>query len=216
VALYRSHLAGKRVLILLDNARDAEQVGPLLPGASTCLVLVTSRNQLTGLTVQGARPLLVDLLSVDEARQLLAGRLGEPRVAAEPDATAEIIQRCVRLPLALSIVAARAAVHPTFPLATFAAELRDTRNRLDALAGGDATTDVRAVFSWSYHALRHDAASMFRLLGLHPGPDITAAAAASLAALPLPRVRVLLGELARANLIVEHVPGRYTFHDLLR
>ena len=137
-------------------------------------------------------------------------------MAAEPDATAEIIQRCVRLPLALSIVAARAAVHPTFPLATFAAELRDTRNRLDALAGGDATTDVRAVFSWSYHALRHDAASMFRLLGLHPGPDITAAAAASLAALPLPRVRVLLGELARANLIVEHVPGRYTFHDLLR
>jgi len=216
-ARYRSELAGKRMLVLLDNARDAEQVRPLLPGALTCLVLVTSRNQLTGLTAaEGARPLVVDLLTIDEARQLLAGRLGEPRVAAEPHATAEIIACCARLPLALSIVAARAATLPRFPLATFAAELRDARDRLDVLSGDDPTTDVRAVLSWSYDALGEPAARLFRLLGLHPGPDVATPAAASLAAVALPHARRLLGELAGANLIVEHTPGRYTFHDLLR
>jgi DNA-binding SARP family transcriptional activator/tetratricopeptide (TPR) repeat protein len=217
IALYRSRLAGKRILILLDNACDADQVRPLLPGSPTSMVVVTSRNQLTSLAVvEGARPLTVDLLSVEEARHLLAARIGQPRIAAEPDATAEIITSCARLPLALSIVAARAAAHPTFPLATLAEELRDTGSRLDALAGEDAATDVRAVLSWSYHALSDPAARLFRLLGLHPGPDIAAPAAASLAALPLPQTRRLLGELARANLIVEHTPGRYSFHDLLR
>jgi DNA-binding SARP family transcriptional activator len=216
-ALYRSRLAGTRMLILLDNARDAEQVRPLLPGAPTCLVVVTSRSQLTGLTItEGARPLIVDLLTVEEARQLLAARLGHPRVAVEPDATTEIIECCARLPLALSIVAARAAAHTTFPLTTFAAELRDARSRLDALAGDDPLTDVRSVFSWSYHALTPDAARLFRLLGLPPGPDITAPAVASLTALPLHKARPLLAELARTNLIVEHTPGRYAFHDLLR
>jgi DNA-binding SARP family transcriptional activator/tetratricopeptide (TPR) repeat protein len=216
-ALYRSRLAGKRALILLDNARDADQVRPLLPGSPTCLVLVTSRNQLAGLTVvEGARPLIVDLLTVDEARQLLAARLGRPRVAAEPDATAEIITSCARLPLALSIVAARAAARPTFPLAAFAAELHDAHSRLEALADEDPATDVRAMFSWSYDSLTPGAAHVFRLLGLHPGPDITAPAAASLAALPLRHTRTLLAELARATLILEHAPGRYTLHDLLR
>jgi tetratricopeptide (TPR) repeat protein len=215
-ALYRSRLAGKRMLILLDNARDADQVRPLLPASPTCLVLVTSRNQLTGLTVQGARPLIVDLLTVEEARQLLAARLGEPRLAAEPHAVDEIIESCSRLPLALSIVAARAAEHATFPLATFAAELRHAGGRLDVLSSDDAHTDVRAVFSCSYQAVTPDAARLFRLLGLHPGPDLSGPAAASLAALSLPHVRILLAELARANLIVEHAPGRYTFHDLLR
>jgi DNA-binding SARP family transcriptional activator/tetratricopeptide (TPR) repeat protein/DNA-binding XRE family transcriptional regulator len=216
VALYRSRLADKQMLILLDNARDADQVRPLLPGSPTSMVVVTSRNHLAGLLVESARPLLVDLLTAEEARQLLASRLGEPRVAAEPDATTEIIESCARLPLALSIVAAHAAIHPTFALATFAEELRDNHHRLDALAGEDVTTDVRAVFSWSYQALTAEGARLFRLLGLHPGPDIAAAAAASLAALPRAETRRLLGELARANLIVEHTPGRYTFHDLLR
>jgi DNA-binding SARP family transcriptional activator len=217
VALYRSQLAGKRMLVLLDNARDADQVRPLLPGSGASLVVVTSRNHLTGLTVvEGARPLLVDLPTAGEARQLLAARLGHSRVAAEPDATAEIITSCARLPLALSIVAARAAAHPTFPLATLAKELRGAHGRLDALASDGTDTDVRAVFSWSYHALTHRAARLFRLLGLHPGPDIAVPAAASLAALPLPQVRALLGELAGANLIAEHTPRRYTFHDLLR
>jgi DNA-binding SARP family transcriptional activator/tetratricopeptide (TPR) repeat protein len=216
IALYRSRLAGKRMLILLDNARDTDQVRPLLPGSGTSLVVVTSRKHLTSLTVvEGARPLLVDLLTAAEARQLLAGRLGEPRVAAEPDAITEIIESCARLPLALSIVAARATLHPTFPLAAFAEELRDTHGRLDALAGED-DTDVRAVFSWSYRSLSDPAARLFRLHGLHPGADITEPAVASLAAVPRRQARQLLAELTRANLIVEHTPGRYTCHDLLR
>jgi tetratricopeptide (TPR) repeat protein len=217
VALYRSRMNGRRMLVLLDNARDADQVRPLLPGTPACLVLVTSRNRLAGLTVtDGARPLLLDLLTEAEAQDLLAGRLGGSRVAAEPDAVAGIIASCARLPLALSIVAARAAVHPTFPLAAFAEELRDARGRLDALADDDPAADLRAVFSWSYQAVSDPAARLFRLLGLHPGPDLAALAAASLAAVPTGEVRRLLGELARANLIVEHSPGRYTFHDLLR
>lgn len=216
-ALYRSLLADKRMLIVLDNARDMTQVRPLLPGNPTCLVLVTSRNQLSGLiAAESAHPMPLDLLSLPEARELLARRLGHDRLVAEPDAVEQIITRCARLPLALAIVAARAATHPHFPLTTLANELRDAGDRLDALAGDDPHADIRAVFSWSCHTLTPDAARLFRLLGLHPGPDLTAAAAASLAALPMHRVAPLLTELAWANLIVEHVPGRYVLHDLLR
>jgi tetratricopeptide (TPR) repeat protein len=216
-ALYRSRLAARRMLILLDNARDADQVRPLLPGSGPSVAVVTSRNQLAGLTaVEGARPILVDLPTIDEARQLLAGRLGYRRLAAEPEATDEIIARCARLPLALSIVAARAAVHPRFPIAALAAELREAHSELDALAGDDALTDVRTVFSWSYRTLTGPAAGLFLLLGLNPGPDLTAPAAASLAALPVAEVRPLLAELTRANLVTEHVAGRYSCHDLLR
>lgn len=190
---------------------------PLLPGAPTCLVLVTSRNQLSGLVAaEGAHPITLDLLTEDEARQLLTRRLGADRVAAEPDAVTEIITACARLPLALAIVAARAATEPHLPLHTLADQLRDSSDRLEALRTDDPATDVRAVLSWSYQALTPAAARLFRLLGLHPGPDTSAAAAASLAALPLPEARSLLGELTRANLLSEHVPGRYTFHDLLR
>jgi tetratricopeptide (TPR) repeat protein len=217
VALYRSYLAGRRMLVVLDNARDTAQVRPLLPGAPTCLVLVTSRNQLSGLVAaDGAHPITLDLLLLEEARELLTRRLGADRVAAEPDAVAEIIVHCARLPLALAIVAARAATHPHRPLHTLASEMRETRDRLDMLTTDDPHTDVRAVFSWSYQALTPEAARLFRLLGLHPGPGISAPAAASLAALPVSRVRPLLAELAGAHLIVEPTPGRYTFHDLLR
>jgi tetratricopeptide (TPR) repeat protein len=216
-ALYRSQLAGKRVLVVLDNARDTAQVRPLLPGAPTCLVLVTSRNQLTGLiAADSARPITLDLLTDDEARQLLARRLGADRVAAEPDAVAEIITGCAHLPLALALVAARAAIRPHLGLPLLAEELRDTQDRWQALAGDDPTTDVRVVFSWSHRALTQDAARLFRLLGLHPGPDLSAPAAASLAGVPASTVRPLLGELTRASLLVEHTPGRYSFHDLLR
>jgi tetratricopeptide (TPR) repeat protein len=216
-ALYRSLVAGKRMLVVLDNARDAEQVRPLLPGAPTCLVVVTSRNQLTSLVAsEGAYPLTLDLLTADEARELLVRRLGAHQVAEEPQAVDNIIALCARLPLALVIVAARAATHPAFPLTTLAAELHNAGARLDALDAGDPTTNMRAVFSWSYKTLAPDAASLFRLLGLHPGPDVSAAAAASLAALPLSGVSPLLAELTWANLLVEHSPGRYTFHDLLR
>jgi tetratricopeptide (TPR) repeat protein len=214
-ALYRSQLAGKRMLVVLDNARDTGQVRPLLPGAPTCLVLVTSRNRLTSLVAaEGAHPLTLDLLTDDEARELLTRRLGPDRVAAEPQAVEQIISACVRLPLALAIAAARAA-QTRFPLTVLAAELADAQGRLGVLDAGDAATQVRAVFSWSYTTLSPPAARLFRLLGLHPGPDLSAAAAASLAGLPPAETGRLLAELTRASLTTEHTPGRYSFHDLL-
>jgi DNA-binding SARP family transcriptional activator len=215
--LYRSLLAGKRVLVVLDNARSADQVRPLLPGSPGCLAVVTSRDQLAGLVAaEGARPLPLDLLTTADARELLTQRLGEARVAAEPEAVGDIIAACARLPLALTIAASRAATSPGFPLAAVAAELGEACCALDPFHGGDHATDVRAVFSWSYRALSPEAARLFRLLGLHPGPDVAAAAAASLAAVPPGQVRALLTELTRAHLLAEHVPGRYAFHDLLR
>jgi tetratricopeptide (TPR) repeat protein len=215
--LYRSMLAGKRVLVLLDNALDVEQVRPLLPGSAGCVVLVTSRGQLTGLvTADGARSLRVGLVSEDEARELLAGRLGADRVYAEPHAVNEIIARCARLPLGLALAAARGEACPELPLASLAAELGATADSLDGFEAADAATDVRTVFSWSYRALSPDAARLFRLLGAHPGPHIAPSAAASLAAHPPRRVREMLTSLTRAHLVVEYVPGRYTMHDLLR
>jgi tetratricopeptide (TPR) repeat protein/transcriptional regulator with XRE-family HTH domain len=215
--LYRSLLSGRRVLIVLDNARDERQVRPLLPASAVSLVLVTSRNQLGGLAAaDGARLISLDVLSHAEAVQLLTGRLGADRAAAEPAAVREIASLCACLPLALTVTAARASATPRFPLATLAAELADSADRLDALDAGDPAASVRAVFSWSARQLSTEAARMFRLLGLHPGPDISVPAAASLAAAGEPQARRLLHELARAHLITEHVPGRYAFHDLLR
>ncbi|MEV6237869.1 BTAD domain-containing putative transcriptional regulator [Lentzea sp. NPDC051838] len=210
-SLFRSALADKRVLVLLDNARDADQIRPLLPGSPGCLVLVTSRNRLAGLVAtHGAYPLALDLLSTGEAHDLLVDRLGLDRLRAEPDVADEIIRRCAGLPIALTIVAARVAC-TSFPLRAIAAELR---GGLDPFDGGDSATDVRAVFSWSYHALAPAPARLFRLLGLHPGPDVSLAAAASLCGDA--QVRPLLAELTRAHLLTEHQPGRYVFHDLLR
>jgi tetratricopeptide (TPR) repeat protein len=214
-ARYRSLLAGRRVLVLLDNARDADQVRPLLPGSPGCSVVVTSRNRLLSLIADGAHPLTVGLFTETDARLLLARRLGEDRVAADPQAVQQIIARCARLPLALSIVAARAA-YPDFPLTDLAEELRDAEGHLPTLDTGEAATSVTAAFSWSYQRLTDPAARLFRLLGLHPGPDITAPAAASLAATPVPAARRMLAELADANLITRHAPGRFTFHNLLR
>lgn len=215
--LYRSLLADRRVLVVLDNARDAEQVRPLLPGAAGCLVLVTSRSQLGSLVaVDGAHPVTLDLLSDAEAWQLLACRLGSDRVSADPAAVDEIVTRCARLPLALAVVAARAATHPRFPLALLAAELRDLQGGLAAFSGEDGVSDVRTVLSWSYRSLTEPAARLFRLLGLHPGADIGTASAASLAGVPVAQVKPLLTELARAHLLSERLPGRFTFHDLLR
>ncbi|HET8658402.1 MAG TPA: BTAD domain-containing putative transcriptional regulator [Micromonosporaceae bacterium] len=216
-ALYRTLVADRKMLVVLDNARDVDQVRPLLSGAAGCLVLVTSRDQLTSLVAaEGAHFLPLDLLTPDEARDLLTQRLGAHRVDAEPDAVDEIINHCARLPLALAIVAARAATHPALQLAALAGQLRVGGHRLDALTTGHPTTDIQAVFAWSYRILTPAAARLFRLLGLHPGPDISIAAAASLAGTPPPLTGPLLAELAQANLIVEHTPGRYAFHDLLR
>ena len=215
-ALYRSVLAGKRILVVLDNARDADQVRPLLPGTPGCLVVVTSRNEMPGLlATTGAHPLTVDLLTAAESRQLLACRIGADRLDIDSDATDEMIARCGRLPLALAIAAARAASRPDFTLAALAGQLRDNRNRLDAFTAGDPATDVRAVFSWSYLALGSPAARLFRLLGLHPGPSIGVSTAASLAGVPPESTRALLAGLTRAHLIAEPTPDRYVLHDLL-
>jgi DNA-binding SARP family transcriptional activator len=215
--LYRSLLAGRRMLILLDNARDAEQVLPLLPGSGNCLVVVTSRSGLTRLvTSHGAHPLDLDLPTMAEARDMLLDRLRPARSATTDPAVDQIVTRCARLPLALAIVAARAATHPAFPLAAIANELAHAPDWLTTFAGGDAASDVQTVFSWSYRTLSPDAARLFRLLGLHPGPHASAAAAASLAGLPLAEVRRLLAELATAHVLTEDPIGRYYFHDLLR
>jgi tetratricopeptide (TPR) repeat protein/transcriptional regulator with XRE-family HTH domain len=216
-ALYRSLVADRKILIVLDNARDGQQVRPLLPPSPGSLVLVTSRSQLTGLAAaDGARLLSLDVLPHAEAVQLLTARIGATRAAAEPAAVAEIATRCACLPLAMAVAAARAVARPGFPLSALAAELRDNAGRLEALDSGDPSASVRAVFSWSYQQLSTESARMFRLLGLHPGPAISVPAAASLAARDEPAARRLLSELTRAHLIAEHVPGRYAFHDLLR
>jgi tetratricopeptide (TPR) repeat protein len=216
-ALYRTMVSGRRILIVLDNARDAAQVRPLLPGTPTSLVLVTSRNQLLSLVAaDGAKLLEIDLLPPDEARTLLASRLGMKRVVGEPGAVDEIVDACAGLPLALSIVSARAAVNPRLSLAELAEELRETRGGLDGLNVGDKQTDVRDVFSWSYHALSAPAGRLFRLLAVHAGPDIGAFAAASLAGIPVAQARTSLAELTSAHLLTERSRGRFAFHDLLR
>ncbi|MFD3581709.1 BTAD domain-containing putative transcriptional regulator [Streptomyces sp. NPDC058683] len=218
--LYRGLLAGRRMLVLLDNARDAEQVRAFLPDSPGCFTLVTSRNRLSGLiALEGARSLVLDVLPAAECRRLLARRTGAERVMSEPLAVDEIVSRCARLPLALVIVAARAAIEPRLGLARLAAELRDAQDSpdgLDSFGDEDTRADIRAVFSWSYGTLSPQAARMFRLLGVHPGPDISVAAAASLAGLPLQHAGRLLTVLADSCLVTEYSRGRYVLHDLLR
>jgi len=217
IGLYRSVLADKRILIVLDNARDPEQVRPLLPGAAGCMVLITSRSRLTDLiALDGAIPLTVDLLTTAEARELLSRRLGPARVTSEQAAADELIGLCARLPLAVNIAASRALARPRAPLSSLAAELRDTRRRLDLLSAGTGAANLRAVFSWSCQTLSSPTARMFRLLGVHPGPDISIAAAASLAAAGRDQARRALDELTAAHLLTEHAHGRYRLHDLLR
>jgi DNA-binding SARP family transcriptional activator/tetratricopeptide (TPR) repeat protein len=216
-ALYRSTLAGKRMLILLDNARDAGQVRPLLPGSAACPVLITSRSLLTGLVAaEGAHPLSLDVLSEEEACELLTRQLGARRVDAEPEAALALARLCAGLPLALAVAAARADARPGMPLATLAAELHSARGRLDALETGDAASSVREVFSWSCRQLSGLASRMFRLLGVHPGPDIAAPAAASLLGVAVPEARGALAELNRAQLLTEQAGGRFACHDVLR
>jgi tetratricopeptide (TPR) repeat protein/transcriptional regulator with XRE-family HTH domain len=215
-AMYRSLVADQKMLIVLDNAWDEQQVRPLLPASPASVVVVTSRNQLSGLAAAGARLLSLDVLTQAEAIRLLTARVGHAAAAAEPEAIAGIADLCACLPLAVAVAGARAAGRPRFPISALAAELRGAADRLDALDAGDPAASVRAVFSWSYQQLSAEAARMFRLLGLHPGPDISALAAASLAGRSESETRRLLAELTRAHLITEHVSGRFAFHDLLR
>lgn len=215
-ALFRSLVADRRILIVLDNARDAEQVRPLLPGGKDCLVLVTSRDALAGLVVSdAATPLPVTEPPVSDCRRLLANRLGPDRVA-DTEAADGLIEACVRLPLALSIMAARAATDPELGLAELTERLRDERSALDALDAGDAAADLRAVLSWSYRTLSAAAAGAFRLLGLYPGVNFPATAVAGLLGVPVADARVRIEELEAAHLVERRGTDRYTFHDLLR
>lgn len=215
---YQILLNGKRMLILLDNAFSADQVRPLLPpGTSSCFVLVTSRDRLTGLVVaQGANPLIVDTLPESEARALLATRLGRQRLETEPDAVAELLTYCAGLPLALRIVSGHAQVNPQLSLAALATELRDDDTRLGALDNADPAASLPAVLSWSYNALPIEQTRVFTLLGIATGPDISLAAAANLTNLPTSEANVILQALERASLVHQHKPGRYQMHDLIR
>ncbi|GAA4620388.1 hypothetical protein GCM10023196_004170 [Actinoallomurus vinaceus] len=219
VAMHRSLLADKRVLIVLDNAHDVEQIRPLLPGSPGSLVVATSRNPLTGLAVaQGAQLLTLDLFPPATAKEVLRRRLGAARVAAEPEAVEQIIRLSGRLPLALALLSARAVAHPDFPLASIADDLRRTRGRrghLDVFGAAGGAADARSVFSWSYRRLSPPARRMFRLLSLRPGPDVTAAAAAGLLDVQPEEASRLIAELTGTSLFAEDRPGRYFCHPLV-
>ncbi|MFK3984263.1 BTAD domain-containing putative transcriptional regulator [Micromonospora sp. NPDC050397] len=216
-ARYRSRLSGRRVLVLLDNARDSDQVRPLLPAARGCLVIVTSRNRMTSLvTREGARYLQVDRLTGAESRQLLINRLGTRRATGDPDSLDKIVTLCAGLPLALAIVAARVALNPALPLSAVVSAVSAPSARLDALSSVDSSDDVRSVFSWSYHALNPSTAQVFRALAVHPGPGISLESVASVAGVGRQQARRLLMELVTANLLDESQSGRYVLHDLLR
>ncbi len=217
LGLYRSLLARKRMLIVLDNARNAAQVRPLLPGSPTCRVIVTSRDQLRGLTVtEAARPLTVNTLTGAEARQLLTRRLGSARLAADRHAVDQIISSCAGLPLALCIVAARTELRPDLPLARIATDLA-AQPSLDAFTDlADPAADIRAAFSWSYRQLDSDAARTFRLAGLHPGLDLEPHAIAAAGGTTPELAARALRALARGSLIQAARQDRYIMNHLLR
>ncbi len=212
--LYRSRLAGRRVLVLLDNARDGEQVRPLLPGDPGCAAVVTSRDTLAGLVAaDGARRLNLDALPLDDAVGLLRSLIGL-RADGEPQAVAELAGLCARLPLALRIAAELAAGRPSVAVADLVAEL--TGGQLDCLDAGEARADVRTVFSWSFRQLPGDVASAFALTGLHPSEDLDVYAAAALTGTTAVQAHRVLDRLNRASLVQAVGPGRYGMHDLLR
>jgi hypothetical protein len=216
-ARYRTETTGRRMLVVLDNAASVDQLRPLLPGTGSCAVVVTSRDSLAGLVaVHGAYRLDLDLLPETDARTLLRRLIG-PRVDAEPAAVATLADQCARLPLALRVAAELASSRPTTPIADLVGELADQQRRLDLLdAGGDPHAAVTTVFSWSLQHLNAAAERGFRLLGLHPGPDLDSYATAALLDADLDQARRVLGHLARAHLIFATGPGRYGMHDLLR
>lgn len=215
--LYRTMVADRKMLVVLDNAVQAEQVRPLLPGSPGCLVLVTSRDRLTPLVAkEGAHRIVVDVLNPDEARALLVRMIGGERTRAEPDAVAELAKACAHLPLALRIVAANLASLPHTRLRNYTDELQRRGRLSELVVEGDDAGAVRAAFDLSYDALRPEARQAFRLLGLVPGPDFTAEVAAALVGGDVTEARKLLDKLAAAHLVHEHAAGRYLFHDLLR
>ncbi|WP_432934598.1 tetratricopeptide repeat protein [Microbispora sp. CA-135349] len=217
VGLYRSLVAGRRMLIVLDNVRDVSQADPLLPGSRTCAVVLTSRRHLVGIAANhGAVPVNLDALDEADARRLLTRHLGAGRLEAEPEAVADMLAHCAGMPLALAILAARAALAPQLPLAALAAELEDATARLEMLDTEDGTASVRGAFATSFQALTAEAAEMLALTALAPGPDFGVEAAAALTALPVAQARGLLRRLEESFLIHRHVAGRWRMHDLVR
>ncbi|MEW2288562.1 tetratricopeptide repeat protein [Streptomyces sp. NPDC047841] len=216
-AVFRERTASLRLIVVLDNARDPDQVRPLLPASAGCLTIVTSRSRLTGLAVaEGARLVSLDVWTPPEALAALAARIGQERCRAEPEAATELVELCGYLPLAVAVVGAQLSAAPRMPLRLGVRELRQAIPRLDALTGDDRRADVRAVFSWSYRALTPEAARFFRHLAVHPGPAVSAQAAASLAGVPMPAARRHLRELTTASLLSRDAAGRYVLHDLVR
>jgi tetratricopeptide (TPR) repeat protein/transcriptional regulator with XRE-family HTH domain len=215
-AMFRSVLAGKRVLMILDNAASTDQVRPLLPGTSGCLVLVTSRHRLSGLAARhGAGRITLSSLDPGSAVTLLTGMTGQQWTRRDPDACLDLARLCGFLPLGLRIAAERARTGSK-SLTSLITDLIDERDRLDLLTTDDESTSVRAVFSWSYHALEPQAAKLFRLLGLHPGSDFSVLAAAALADTDARQARHVVGRLSGANLVEQSGPDRFHFHDLMR
>ncbi|MFI9811662.1 AfsR/SARP family transcriptional regulator [Saccharothrix variisporea] len=214
--LYRSLLAGTRTLVVLDNAVSPEQVRPLLPAEPGCAALVTSRNELRGLVaLQGARTMSLDSLPEADARLLLADIAGTDLVAAEPEAVTELVRLCARLPLAVRIAGAKLTGRDA-SVADYVAELREA-NRLSALAiEDDEQAAVRTAFGLSYQTLKPEVRHLFRVLGLVPGADFTAEAAAALAGVAPEEAKRLLGALTTANLVQSQAGPRHQFHDLLR
>jgi tetratricopeptide (TPR) repeat protein len=211
IARYRTLLAGRRMLVVLDNAADERQVRPLLPGSPTCVVLITSRNPLA---LEGTNPLSLELLEEGAARELLGKLAGKERVVAEPQAADAVSRYCGYLPLALRIVGAKLAARPAWSLATLAGRLKNERQRLAELSVGDL--EVRASFALSYEALHPDDQRLFRLLGLLDGPDFTPGVVAALTDSSSEDTEPALERLTDAQLIETPSPGRYRFHDLLR
>lgn len=218
-ALYRSLLADRRMLVVLDNAATVAQVRPLLPGAAGCLAIVTSRSRLSGLAVRdGARRITLGTLAEEEAVALLRAITAEYRPHDDAARLIELARLCAHLPLALRIAAERAATHPHMSLDDLIRDLRDESALWDALTVGDdeEAEAVRTVFAWSYRALPEDAARLFRLLGLHPGSEFGAPAAGALAGIDTLRARRLLDVLVGTHLLAQTAPDRFEFHDLLR
>ncbi|MFI7542142.1 AfsR/SARP family transcriptional regulator [Actinoplanes sp. NPDC049599] len=217
VALYRSLLAGRQILLVLDDARSSAQVEPLLPGSASCATLITGRTGLADLVAgHSARPVPLGVINDGESARVLAGHLGPDRLAAEPEATAELIRHCAGLSLALGIVAGRAALAPELPLAALAADLRESSARLDGLDGGELRGNLRAVLAASLAAVRPAAAELFGRLGSAPGPDIALAAVRCLTGLARAELLPSLRDLVDGHLVQEHQPGRYRMHDLVR
>lgn len=216
-ALFRERTASLRLIVVLDNAQNAEQVRPLLPASKGCLTIVTSRNQLSGLaTAEGASLVSLDVWTEAEALAALAARIGEERCGREPEGAAELVALCGYLPLAVAVVGVQLSAEPRMPLRVAVRELREAEPRLDALATEDQRVDVRVVLSRSYQALAPGTARFFRYLAVHPGPAVSAEAAASLADVDLAQARRHLRELTAASLLSRDAHGRYVLHDLVR